>query len=114
MVCDGSRAAPSLLLPQPVPDWTLFDSRLAYTEASVGSLVMTFPVPMGSASLAHDSAIDAWPTQGQMFTLANMGMTGEHESVTRRTLAADREDRIFTFRTPILVTQALVNPDKAQ
>ena len=74
---------------------------------------MTFPVPTGSASLAHDSAIDAWPVQAQMFTIANLGMTGEHESVTRRTPAADRDDRIYTFRTPILVTQALVDPDKA-
>ena len=73
---------------------------------------MTFPIPTGLASLAHDSAIDAWPTQGQMFTVASLGMTGEHAAATRRTPTADPEDRIFTFRTPILVTQALIDPDK--
>ena len=72
-------------------------------EISEGTIQMTFPIPSGSACLAHDISVDAWPTQGQMFTLANLGMTGEHSDVTRRAPTADPEDRVFTFRTPILL-----------
>lgn len=89
-----------------------YDKYAESQKVSVGTLIMTFPVPTGVASLAHDSAIDAWPTQGQMFTIASLGMTGEHAAATRGDPAADPEDRIFTFRTPFLVTQAVIDPDK--
>ena len=59
------------------------------------------PIPSGLGSLAHESGLLARPPR--FFTAAFVGTTREHV-VEHQAKGGDPEDRIFTFRQPILQT----------